>query len=204
MARLAKQNRRQKSLPPHLSPQEINRLVSQVAIQLALKSRGIRFIQTNTNSLIYIPRMDIVDDPNSARMAAIFELPGVRHDQVSVTVRHGVMRVCGRRVPRKLQELCGNTTPDTGESNSPNTGSAIGSIQAGTSLSLDSNRYPVQELRYGYFKRELKLPNGTKEGDMAAMLKEGLLVVTWPRCSNESSNAASGQEESTSEPVACS
>lgn len=79
-------------------------------------------------------------------MVAIFELPGVRRDQISVSISQGIVHVRGRRV-RMLQERCPGT---------PGNGPRVNSPSAGHT----SVRYPVQEMRYGDFGRGVKLPAG--------------------------------------------
>ena len=83
--------------------------------------------------------MDILDDPSSPRVEAVFELPGVRRDQISVSISQGIVHVRGRR----LRTLHPGTTGN-GPCDSPNA----------------RVRYPVQEMRYGEFGRGVKLPAG--------------------------------------------
>ena len=79
-------------------------------------------------------------------MVAIFELPGVRRDQISISISQGIIHVRGRRVHTLQHGIAGNG-PRANGVDSPSAGST-------------SVRYPVQEMRYGYFGRGVKLPAG--------------------------------------------
>ncbi len=101
-------------------------------------------------------RVDILDDPRSPTMVAIFELPGVSRDQILITISHGIMHVRGRRVQRSLREYCPRAVSD---------GLRAASVESPSSddcAPQASVRSPVQELRYGYFGRGVKLPEGIK------------------------------------------
>lgn len=87
-----------------------------------------------------------MDDPSSPNMVAIFELPGVRRDQILVTISQGIMHVHGKRVQRSLREHCPGAVPPSSDNCAP---------QAPV-------RSPVQELRYGCFGRGVKLPEGVR------------------------------------------
>ncbi|EJF61852.1 hypothetical protein DICSQDRAFT_15894, partial [Dichomitus squalens LYAD-421 SS1] len=41
--------------------------------------------------------------------------------------------------------------------------------------------YPVQELKYGKFRREIDLPVGVNASDIRSSLVEGMLTIQWPR-----------------------
>jgi len=154
---------------------EIMRLAMRIGLQFisASASGTPRCSHLITSPLVFLPRVDILDDPSSPTMVAIFELPGVRRDQISITISHGILHVRGRRVQRSPRE-CGAV------SNSLSAAS-VESPSPDNCASQASVRSPVQELRYGYFGRGVKLPEGIREVDLTTWLNDGLFIVTWPR-----------------------
>ncbi|KAF8639196.1 hypothetical protein AX17_001682 [Amanita inopinata Kibby_2008] len=158
------------------------RLANELAIAMcrqALKAGKMRLVNPNHRaSSVYLPRMDILDDPSSTHIVATFELPGVRSDQLALNIHDGIMHVQGRRLPRTVQEHRMNRNP---QSNGPRKTTATTHDDDSSCSSVESKKYPVQELRYGLFKREVKLSKGVKEDEVTALLKDGLLIVTWPR-----------------------
>jgi len=114
-------------------------------------------------SPMYIPRVDIIDDAGSPTIDAIFEVPGLRSDEIHVTLREGHVVVHGERRPSYR-----NPT----------------SLPVEESSSHSNTRAPlVRELRYGPFQRRIKLPDNIRESDIVARLADGMLKVTWPRSS---------------------
>jgi HSP20 family molecular chaperone IbpA len=137
------------------------------AIQAGLKTGRIRIVRSNGSSPIFLPRythtcimhesalnnrcrMDILKDRDSHRTIVVFELPGVRSDEILLTVHDGMLHVQGRRSPRTPQEYTANCT-----------GGNVPPINSDGRPQLSAS-YAVQELRYGAFKREVKLPDGVK------------------------------------------
>ena len=89
---------------------------------------------------------DIVDDLGSPTIDAVFEVPGLRSDEIHVTLREGHLVVHGERRPSYR-----NPTSDP--------------VEASSSQSSHDTRAPVvRELRYGPFQRRIKLPDNTKVG----------------------------------------
>ncbi|KAF8635753.1 hypothetical protein AX15_000363 [Amanita polypyramis BW_CC] len=125
-------------------------------------------------------RMDILDDPGSSKVIATFELPGVKSDQITLNLHQQVLYICGRRVPRTLRECLVDPSTETVNQ---------GTVPSGSNFSIDPTKYLRQELRYGPFKREIRLPHGIREGDIMASLRDGLLTVTWPRHSGSTLDA---------------
>ncbi|KAF7970501.1 hypothetical protein HWV62_11864 [Athelia sp. TMB] len=58
----------------------------------------------------------------------------------------------------------------------------------------DPARYPIQEIKYGKYRRAIDLAPGTLASTLSFMLKDGMLVITWPR------NAASQRARVASPP----
>jgi len=174
----ARQLRRQKCHAPQTASiqAEIRRQARQLALHLLARPQLVRPRNANSDPLVFLPRVDILDDPSSSRMVAIFELPGVRRDQISVSISQGIVHVRGRR-------LRPGTTGNGPRANCVDSPSA-------------RVRYPVQEMRYGEFGRGVKLPAGIEDGDLTKSLHDGLLTVTWPRQPKASPNVPPGEDES--------
>ncbi|KAJ7204263.1 HSP20-like chaperone [Mycena rebaudengoi] len=105
------------------------------------------------------PRMDVCNDPGSDHIVVTFELPGVRGGDVQVFIKDGVLTVQGQRLAR-----------------SPYTRTLQARIDP-----PDEQVFPVREMRYGYFRRRLRLPNGPNPSFISVFLSDGLLTVSWPR-----------------------
>ncbi|KAI0664149.1 HSP20-like chaperone, partial [Cubamyces menziesii] len=105
-------------------------------------------------------RMDICDDPNSPFITALFELPGMKADQLSVRIEDGKLIVDGERTGPHLH----------GNGHAPS-----------NAVSEPTTLYPVQEIKYGKFRRELALPSGVTAAHVRSTLAEGMLTVSWPR-----------------------
>jgi len=101
---------------------------------------------------LWQPRMELCDDPQSSRISATLEVPGLKQEDLSV-------------------ERQGDKLIVSGERRSP-----IPSDSA-----LAAARYPVQEFKYGKYRRVIDLPPGTLRSTVSCLLRDGLFVVTWPR-----------------------
>jgi len=123
----------------------------------------------------YIPRMDLVDDPSSSHYSAVFEIPGINKDSISLGIRAGKLFVVGRRHAPYLK-------PAKLEAATPNATQSDPDILALEAMQR-TLRIPVRELRYGNFQRHVDIPAGIKESDIKAILMDGLLTVTWPKAS---------------------
>ncbi|KAI0753271.1 hypothetical protein C8Q80DRAFT_1072405, partial [Daedaleopsis nitida] len=97
--------------------------------------------------------MELVDDGDSPRVAAVFEVPGLRPENVSVYV------VDGRLVPSGAR-----TTLAVSDSSS---------VQAGVPQ--------ISELKYGLIRRVVDLPPGCTTADLRTSMENGMLTVSWPR-----------------------
>ncbi|TFK78692.1 hypothetical protein K466DRAFT_668356, partial [Polyporus arcularius HHB13444] len=119
-------------------------------LRLAAYARALKLRRTQQR--IYKPRMELWDDGNSAVVTAVFELPGMGPDEVSVDVVDGRLIVSGERRQRALSKAStahGHTgTRSEDEDASPLVGRS-GILQ-------------VRELKYGFFRRVLSVPTGCK------------------------------------------
>lgn len=117
-------------------------------------------------------RMDLVDDPSSPNIIAIFELPGVKNENITLQIKDRRLVVAGNRADPFAEALAtaasasSNPQAQTSQSNnvdqnphveSKSTTSAIGPLSAGSSSNTS-----VRELRYGSFFRSIAVPEGIK------------------------------------------
>jgi len=154
----------------------------------ALQDGQIQIVHRRKSPL-YIPRADIIDDPASTTVDAIFELPGLRSDEINVAIREGYLIVHGVRRPSYDDSISG-----------PVEESSLHSADIDPQSSHNTRAPAVRELRYGPFQRRVKLPDGTAESDVAAKLADGMLKVTWPR-SQESNDSDTGVKTEVSSPT---
>ncbi|KAI0357815.1 HSP20-like chaperone [Trametes cingulata] len=110
---------------------------------------------------LFMPRMDLCDDPDNPLVTAVLELPGMKAEQLSVRIENGHLIVEGQRTGPHL-----HGSPRNADTSSEPTPSAL---------------YPVQEIKYGKFRREVKLPQGITAAHVRSTLAEGMLTVSWPR-----------------------
>jgi HSP20 family protein len=101
---------------------------------------------------LWQPRMEMCDDPQSSRISATLEVPGLKQEDLTV-------------------ERQGDKLIVSGERRSP----------IPSDPTLASARYPVQEFKYGKYRRVIDLPPGTLRSTVSCLLRDGLFVVTWPR-----------------------
>lgn len=156
---------------------EVNR-VAIAKCREAVKAGVFQYIpkRQNTAPSFYIPRMDLVDDPSSSNLFAVFELPGVPLSGLSMHIREGNLVLRGQRRPPY------SFTPIPG-------GSSHTTIDACASENISDIAHtedqpptlPVKELYFGDFQRAIPLPAGIKQEDISANLLNGMLTVTWPR-----------------------
>ncbi|KAJ7154313.1 hypothetical protein C8R43DRAFT_885105, partial [Mycena crocata] len=131
------------------------------------------------------PRMDLYDHPDSPKIMAIFELPGVKIADLLIAVKAGKLSVQGHRCARYLanrihpslqvqhSDLESNSVD--APSDTQNTPSQAG---AHTYSEVELFR---QEIRYGPFFRSVRLPSEIDSSRISASLCDGLLTVSWPR-----------------------
>jgi len=101
---------------------------------------------------LWQPRMQMCDDPQSTRLSATLELPGIQREDLTIDRQGDRLVISGeRRSP----------VPDDS--------------------ALAASKYPVQEFKYGRYRRVINLSPGTQASTLSFSLKDGLLVVSWPR-----------------------
>ncbi|KAF9557804.1 hypothetical protein CPC08DRAFT_32892 [Agrocybe pediades] len=133
--------------------------------------------------LRYTPRMDLIDDPSSSKITAIFEVPGIKPESVNVYIHDGNLIVMGERKSLYFEmQSSPQKDHDTSSEEATQSKKETGVIRVTT---------PVQELRFGAFHRAIPLPQGTQKEDLTANLIHGMLTVTWPRGSTVPSDQAS-------------
>ncbi|KAG2136041.1 HSP20-like chaperone [Suillus clintonianus] len=133
--------------------QALDRALARRYVFRLLHEQRLRRVQEQSQGdVIFKPRAEICDDPSSSRITATLELPGMKADDVRVTLeRNNLLAVSGERV-----------------SKAPSDQSA-------------SVNYPVREIKYGKFLRTLDVPSGTMMSTISATMSDGMLLVSWPR-----------------------
>lgn len=148
--------------------QAVNRAANLKCIE-AIKSGKLRVVapQPPTSAPCeYTPRMDFVDDPTDSNLTAVFEIPGIKTSDISLHISDGQLVVLGERRPSYRTTQRSEAMPqDTADNGVPAPKPTI----------------RVQELRFGTFRRAIRVREGLKDSDVKASLNEGMLTVTWPR-----------------------
>ncbi|KAG1888293.1 HSP20-like chaperone [Suillus subluteus] len=133
--------------------QALDRALARRYVFRLLHEQRLRRIQEQPQSdVIFRPRVEICDDPSSSRITATLELPGMKADDVRVTLeRDSLLAISGERVSKA-------------PSDQPT-----------------SVNFPVREIKYGKFLRTLDVPSGTMMSTISAAMSDGMLLVSWPR-----------------------
>jgi len=132
-------------------------LATRYAREHLMKEARRRRAAPPNGTQIFRPRMDLCDDPGSSSITASLELPGLKPHEISIQLQDEKLTVSGERA-----------SPQARTANSNNTGAA----------------YPVQELKYGAFRRIIDLPQGVQANQLTASMSDGMLVLSWPRDPN--------------------
>ena len=91
--------------------------------------------------------MDFVDDPAESSLTAVFEIPGIKTSDISLHIVDGHIVVSGeRRATYNITQQAETTTQDAAENGSQEPKLVI----------------PIQELRFGSFRRAVRIPEGLK------------------------------------------
>ncbi|KAJ3563733.1 hypothetical protein NP233_g8752 [Leucocoprinus birnbaumii] len=148
-------------------------------------------IRTNTQcGGNWKPRMNLVDDPTLSSITAIFELPGVKNENITLQIKDQRLVVVGHRVDpytealanlkaRSEQASSGNVSNVAPQTSGP-TRTGAGDSTTPTIMTPSINK-SVRELRYGSFFRSIPVPEGIKQSEVTAGIQDGMLSVTWPR-----------------------
>lgn len=145
-----------------------------------------RYSISHTDARIIIidasPRMNLIDDPSSPNIIVIFELPGVRNENITLEIKDGRFIIIGSRDDPSAEAL---VAAKASIPISPDSGGDFGGDSGGTDANLDphdsenslkddtddsvvtSSVKPfmdgsIRELRYGSFLRSIALPEGIK------------------------------------------
>lgn len=86
--------------------------------------------------------MDLYDDPTDTLVTAVFELPGMKPHQLSVRIESGYLVIEGERTGPHM-----STTEHR-------------SVSSSEPTPQTHTLYPVQEIKYGKFRRGVRLPEG--------------------------------------------
>lgn len=91
--------------------------------------------------------MDLIDDPAESTFTAVFEIPGIKTSDISLHILEGHLVVLGQRQPSYNPTQQSETLPqETAENGTQPPKPTI----------------PIQELRYGSFRRTIRVPEGLK------------------------------------------
>ena len=107
----------------------------------------ICYIFHSSAHFFYISSMDFIDNPSDSTFTAVFEIPGIKTNDISLHIVDGHIVVSGeRRPPYNI----------TQQSDATSQGTAEGGNQEPKLL------IPIQELRFGTFRRAVRIPEGLK------------------------------------------
>ena len=91
--------------------------------------------------------MDLIDDPAESVLTVVFEIPGVKTNDISLHILDGHLVVLGERRPAY------NTTEKS---------EALPQDTAGNGTQAPNLTIPIQELRFGAFRRAIRIPENLK------------------------------------------
>ena len=97
--------------------------------------------------------MDLYDDPNNPVVTATLELPGMQPDQLSLRIEDNKLIVEGEREGPRLH------LGDPGVATTLAPSSSVPNADA-TADSVIATLYPIHEVKYGKFRRDINLPPG--------------------------------------------
>jgi HSP20 family molecular chaperone IbpA len=152
-------------------------------------------------------------DGSSSQVTAVFELPGLRKSELTLEVKDGWLIVEGeRRKPvyqrartlRLRRSPSATTPPPEPRASSPRSLAHLLNLDEPVMAISESGIHeprmqtdssditipdgyttvePISEIRYGRFRRTIKLPRGIEAHDVDASMADGLLTVSWPSVS---------------------
>ncbi|KAJ7151454.1 hypothetical protein C8R43DRAFT_1005244 [Mycena crocata] len=154
-----------------------------LALYEAIRLGSIHVVNPKPGST-FRPRMELYNNPDSPNIIATFEIPGVKIADLSISVKAGNLLIQGDRRPRYRSNrthpsLRGQQT-ESGDMD-VDSGTQATQAQAQADAEAEARFFPSQELRYGSFRRALRLPAGVDTSCISASLSDGLLTVSWPR-----------------------
>ncbi|KAG7095898.1 hypothetical protein E1B28_006585 [Marasmius oreades] len=167
--------------------------------QLKVKAdleRRKKLAPPSSTAPLWMPRVDIFDDPSCKDIIATFELPGVSVQEMNVDIKDGKLVVEGTRqmkVKPVNSQYPGWVYPDTPDLTAP---LSEDNMQVDSSINEAAPRIIIAELRYGKFRRDnIQLPDGVQKTDVTASLQNGMLKVIWPRHPQAKRVTKSGGDE---------
>jgi len=101
--------------------------------------------------------MDLIDDPSSSKYLAIFEVPGMKTENMTLQIHNGHLIVKGERKSPYLKP-----SSDTDNKLSAATDASSEEATQVKKEDLPHITTPVQELRFGAFHRAIPVPKGIK------------------------------------------
>ncbi|KAK7049487.1 hypothetical protein VNI00_005518 [Paramarasmius palmivorus] len=118
---------------------------------------------------VWVPRSDVYLDSHTDFFIAMFELPGVRKEDIKVTVEEGKLNIEGQRYNTfKVYAQSADEWIDCEPPAEPGNDPPV-------------VRKLVDELRYGSFRRSFQLPQNVTVEDLRVIVSNGILYVQWPR-----------------------
>ncbi|KAI1792385.1 hypothetical protein LXA43DRAFT_918959 [Ganoderma leucocontextum] len=162
-------------------------LSDQEMLRLAACARALN-VQKAQQQRVYKPRMELWDDGDSPLVTAVFEVPGLRTDDVTVDVVDGRLVVSGERRQQGFSTAPKTSPPGNGthasEPTEPDsdTGALGVCVRASEeTLAHAGTVLQVRELKYGFFRRIIAVPAGCTAAHLQATMENGMLTVSWPR-----------------------
>ena len=105
-------------------------------------------------------RMDLCDDPENTNIVAMLEVPGMKPEQLSVRIEGTRLIIEGERTGPLLHSRNQTTAQTTRAFPNPASEPNSVTLPDPEAPAPPPSLYPVRELKYGKFKREIDLPAG--------------------------------------------
>lgn len=138
---------------------------------------------TNNTEPLYRPRMDMFETPSMSSsidsrptVTAVFELPGLRKEDVHIEIVEGNMIITGDRNGLKAGNL--ESAVDDGRDGSPRDDQS--KMEEDGDLYRNQNSYSVREIKRGKFRRVITLHPSVQISDIKASMADGILTITFP------------------------
>ncbi|KAM5531377.1 hypothetical protein V8D89_014970 [Ganoderma adspersum] len=155
----------------------LDRMLARAYIELMQKQKA----QQKQKAGFFVPRMDLCDDPENTNIVAMLEVPGMKPEQLSVRIEGTRLIIEGERTGPLLHSRNQTTAQTTRVSPLPASEPNSAAPPDPEAPAPPPSVYPVRELKYGKFKREIDLPAGVNATHVRSTLVEGMLTISWPR-----------------------